>query len=120
MDLLLAETNLLARSEPVVPNALNVVGLLARRPATALDVDFLRAVFAESRPELALVPEPARDQLIGMQLPSQLEQYRRDAPDAIDWILELDDGNGAEPIGRCYLWQGPSEHRLLDLAIAER
>lgn len=52
-----------------------------------------------------------------MQFDSQLSQYRASAPDAVDWILELDTGPGPEPVGRCYLRQGPTEHHLLDLAI---
>jgi ribosomal protein S18 acetylase RimI-like enzyme len=52
-----------------------------------------------------------------MQFDSQLSQYRSSAPDAVDWILELDHDGRLEPVGRCYLRQGPEDHRLLDLAI---
>ncbi len=52
-----------------------------------------------------------------MQFDSQLSQYRASAPEADDWILELDPGTGPEPVGRCYLHRGPAEHHLLDLAI---
>jgi len=81
------------------------------------DHDFLLTLFAESRPELVLLPEAVRTQLTRLQFDSQLSQYRRTAPDAIDWILAVDHYGRAEPVGRCYLRQGLQEHRLLDLAI---
>lgn len=93
---------------------------LARRPSAVTDGSFLLTLFAESRPELALVPEAVCSQLIRMQFESQRTQYRDRAPDAVEWILELDHGGGAEPVGRCYLWRRPHEHRLLDLAIRSR
>ena len=92
---------------------------LTQRPSKIADNDFLLALFAESRPDLALLPEAVRTQLIRMQFDSQLSQYRSSAPDAVDWILELKHpAEAAEPVGRCYLRQGPEEHHLLDLAIS--
>jgi GNAT superfamily N-acetyltransferase len=90
---------------------------LSQRPFKIADNDFLLTLFAESRPDLTLLPEAVRAQLIRMQFDSQLSQYRTSAPDAVDWILELDHDGRTEPVGRCYLWQGAEEHRLLDLAI---
>jgi len=84
------------------------------------DNDFLLTLFAESRPDLALLPEAVRAQLIRMQFDSQLSQYRSSAPEAVDWILELDQDGRAEPVGRCFLAQGAEEHHLLDLAISSR
>ena len=92
-------------------------GPLTRRPALPDDADLLRSLFAESRPELALLPEPVREQLVRLQFDAQRDQYRRSAPDAVDWIVEVDHDGRREPVGRCYLWAGPREHRLLDLAI---
>jgi ribosomal protein S18 acetylase RimI-like enzyme len=89
---------------------------LTQRPAAEGDDDFLRAVFAESRPDLALLPEPVRAPLLRMQFDSQRSQYRSSSPGAIDWILEVE----REPVGRCYLWSQQPEHRLLDLAISRR
>jgi ribosomal protein S18 acetylase RimI-like enzyme len=80
------------------------------------DDDFLLALFAESRPELVLLPEPARQPLIELQFRAQRAQYRSDAPDAVDWVLERD--GTARPVGRCYLLQADDQHRLLDLTIA--
>jgi ribosomal protein S18 acetylase RimI-like enzyme len=93
-------------------------GLLTARPAVPEDDDFLLALFAESRPELALLPDPVRQQLIELQFRAQRSQYRSDAPDGIDWLLELDQDGAPRPVGRCYLQQGEAQHRLLDLAIA--
>jgi GNAT superfamily N-acetyltransferase len=90
---------------------------LSQRPSSSSDHEFLLTLFAESRPELALLPEEVRTQLTRMQFDSQLSQYRSSAPDAVDWVLELEHIERAEPVGRCYLQQGLQEHRLLDLAI---
>lgn len=90
---------------------------LSRRPSTVADHDFLETLFAQSRPEFALLPQPVRTQVTRMQFESQLNQYRTGAPDAVDWILQFDHGDRLEPVGRCYLRQGVAEHRLLDLAI---
>jgi ribosomal protein S18 acetylase RimI-like enzyme len=102
----------------------SLAGQLCARPAEAVDEDFLLTLFAESRPELGLLPEPVRDQLIRLQFEAQLRQYRADAPDATDWILELHGsgtgGSEPEPVGRCYLRQGATEIRLLDLAVRTR
>ena len=90
---------------------------LSRRRSAAGDDEFLRSLFAESRPDLALLPEELRPALVRMQYESQLTHYRTSAPDAVDWILEIDHDGTPEPVGRCYLQQGSDEHRLLDLAI---
>jgi len=55
-----------------------------------------------------------------MQFDLQRNQYRNNAPDAVDWILELKQDGQTEPVGRCYLWQTTTEHRLLDLAVLSR
>jgi len=100
------------------PPSIPLADRLTQRPSKIADNDFLLALFAESRPDLALLPEAVRAQLIRMQFYSQLSQYRMIAPDAVDWILELDHDGRTEPVGRCYLRQGPEQHRLLDLAIS--
>jgi ribosomal protein S18 acetylase RimI-like enzyme len=97
-----------------------LAGQLSARAAEPADDDFLLELFAESRPELGLLPEPVRSQMLRLQLQAQRRQYRADAPAAVDWILELDRGGPSEPVGRCYLAQGPPEYRLLDLAVAAR
>ncbi|HEU5269046.1 MAG TPA: GNAT family N-acetyltransferase [Jatrophihabitans sp.] len=99
------------------PQSIPRAGRLSQRRADPADNDFLRTLFAESRPDLALLPEAVRGQLIRLQFESQSSQYCSLAPDAVDWILQLDRDGRTEPVGRCYLDQGPAEHRLLDLAI---
>jgi ribosomal protein S18 acetylase RimI-like enzyme len=91
--------------------------IVRSRRATVDDQGLLRELFAESRPDFALLPEAAREQLIQLQYDSQRAQYRAAAPDAIDWILEVEAGDRIEPVGRSYVWQQAHEHRLLDLAI---
>lgn len=83
---------------------------VAVRPATPADEPFLHMVFLAGRPELALLPEP----LIDQQRAAQRRQYDRDFPENIDQIVERD-----HPVGRCWTWQGPAEHRLLDLVIMD-
>jgi len=99
------------------PQSIPLCGRLSQRPADPADNDFLLALFAESRPDLALLPEAVRGQLIRLQFESQSSQYRNVAPDAVDWILQLEQDGRTEPVGRCYLDQGPAEHHLLDIAI---
>ena len=103
-------------SSPSTPS----VPALTARPATADDDAFLLALFAESRPELGLLPEPSRQQLIELQFRAQRGQYRADAPEAIDWLLERHDDGAIQPVGRCYLLQAEDQHRLLDLTIAAK
>lgn len=104
---------------PFVSSAPIASGLaLTAHPATPDDDAFLLAVFADSRPDLRLLPEPSRQHLIELQFRAQRVQYRADAPEAIDWVLELERDGTVRPVGRCYLVQGADQHRLLDLAIA--
>lgn len=91
---------------------------IAGRPAAPADRDFLLTVFAESRPDLAAIPQTVRDQVVRLQFDSQLRQYRGTSPDAVDWVLEIECDGRPVPVGRCYLRQAAHEHRLLDLAMA--
>jgi ribosomal protein S18 acetylase RimI-like enzyme len=91
--------------------------IVSTRRVTAEDDGFLRDLFAESRPDLDLLPEAVRAQLITLQYESRRDQYRASAPGAIDSIVEVEVDGHVEPVGRCYFWQQPHEHRLLDLAI---
>jgi len=99
------------------PQKTQVADRLSHRRSADIDEEFLLTLFAESRPELALLPEAVRPALTRMQFDSQRSQYRSKSPDAVDWILELDVHGRAERVGRCYVRQNPQEHRLLDLAI---
>ena len=87
---------------------------LRRRAARPADEPFLRRVHAQSRPDLAQLPEPARGRILELQWTAQRHQYRTDAPGSSEQVIELD----GVPIGRCWVSTGPGAHRLLDLAIA--
>jgi len=89
---------------------------LAMRPATPADESFLRTLFADSRPDLAQLPEPVRSQLIDLQFRAQRQQYRQDAPDSVEQVVEL----AGEPIGRLWISAGAESHRLLDIVIDGR
>ncbi len=78
------------------------------RPVVEADEPFLRQIFLAGRPELAALPES----LIDLQRVAQRSQYDRDFPDNVDHILEAEN-----PVGRCWTWRGPAEHRLLDLVV---
>ena len=106
-----------AGREPAWSQSIQLADRFSQRRSQTSDNDFLLTLFEESRPDLALLPEAVRGQLIRMQFDSQLSQYRAAAPDAVDWILELDSDGRMEPVGRCYLQRGATEHRLLDIAI---
>jgi GNAT superfamily N-acetyltransferase len=103
-----------------VNSAVSDVPLVTARPAAEADAEFLLALFAEARPELDLVPAPMREQLLRMQFEAQLRSYRSTAPDAVDLVLEVENGAKTASVGRCYLAQTSVEHRLLDLAVAPR
>ena len=107
----------LVGGELIWPRSSQLASRLSHRRSAISDQEFLLTLFAESRPEVALLPEAVRPALTRMQFDSQRSQHRSSAPDAVDWILELDVDGRAEPVGRCYLLQGQQEHRLLDLAI---
>ncbi|MCW2855302.1 MAG: hypothetical protein JWR52_917 [Marmoricola sp.] len=63
---------------------------VARRPATAADEPCLRALFAESRDDLALLPPDAREQLIDMQFVAQRAQQLVTHPHASNEILVVE------------------------------
>jgi len=94
-----------------------VTASFTHRPATEADEPFLRALFLQARPELGLLPEPVRDQIVGMQLAAQRQQYLRTAPGSVDEILEVTEDGRPAPAGRVWRHRTPECHRLLDLAI---
>ena len=103
---------------PAWPQSIQRRDRLNQRPAQSTDNDFLLALFAESRPDLALLPEPVRASLIRMQFESQLSQYRSQRAGC----RRLDPGTRRRSAIRSR-WAAatsgrePEEHRLLDLAI---
>lgn len=83
--------------------------VVSLRPAGAADDAFLRRLYLDARPELLLLPP----QLVDLQIAAQRSQYRRDHPQAVDEVVELDDA----PVGRCWTADADGELHLLDFAV---
>jgi ribosomal protein S18 acetylase RimI-like enzyme len=79
------------------------------RTAVAGDDGFLRRLCLDARPELQLLPP----QLVDLQIAAQRTQYRRDHPQAVDEVVELD----GDPVGRCWTADADGELHLLDFAV---
>jgi ribosomal protein S18 acetylase RimI-like enzyme len=87
------------------------------RPASGEDRDFLIDLYDSVRePELAHVPWDAamRRAFIEHQFSAQDTHYRQHYPGATLDIIELD----GEPAGRLYVHRGPSDIRIMDIALA--
>jgi ribosomal protein S18 acetylase RimI-like enzyme len=85
------------------------------RAATEQDDAFLFALFKDVRSaEFAQAPlAPAQlDMLINIQYAGQKQSYGAQYPGGNDIVL-LD----GQPIGRMWLYQGPSEHHLVDISL---
>lgn len=83
------------------------------RAATPDDREFLLALFATTRPDLALLPAQQRDQLVEMQFVAQDRQYRQANPGATFDVIEI----GATPAGRWYVDRRPEELHLIDVSL---
>ena len=85
--------------------------------ATPEDQGFLSELFNEVRSvEFAPLglPQPALEQLLGMQFRAQQSGYAAQFPQAVDWIL----WSGANRIGRMLVDESPNnEIRLVDIAL---
>ena len=86
------------------------------RPLTEADQDFMRELYASTRPDLAALPCDAqmRAQLVQMQYEAQQHHYRAYYPRAS--ISVVFDAQG-QRIGRLYVDRGPSEIRLVDICL---
>ena len=85
------------------------------RPATAEDDDFLFALFKAVRaPEFARAAiEPAQlEMLMRIQFAGQQQSYGAQYPGGHD-IIQLE----GQPIGRIWLYRGPSQHQLVDISL---
>jgi ribosomal protein S18 acetylase RimI-like enzyme len=92
-----------------------MVPAVTTRAATEQDDAFLFALFAAVRsPEFAHLPlAPAQlDMLMKIQYGGQQHSYRAQFPGGSEIVL-LD----GQPIGRLWLYRGPAEHRLVDIAL---
>ena len=90
--------------------------VLALRPVTPDDAEFLLAVYASTRAdELAQVNWDAaqKDAFLRMQADAQRREYEARYPDAQYDVILLD----GEPVGRLWIGRGEAEIRLLDIAL---
>lgn len=89
------------------------LGPLTMRPETSADEEFRLALFAQSRPDLALLPEPVRASIVPMQFRAQIAGYRAQFPAARYDILERD----GERVGRLVHDRSQNELHLIDIAL---
>jgi ribosomal protein S18 acetylase RimI-like enzyme len=89
-------------------------GMLRLRPERDDDLAFRLRLFGDSRPDLALLPLAAREQIMSLQFRAQAMSYRAQFPDARFDIIELD---GAA-IGRIVVERSGAAMRIVDQALA--
>ena len=77
------------------------------------DQPFLLALFASTRPDLALLDPVTREMLLRMQLEAQRSHYLRHYPQMEASIVEVD----GQPAGRMYVACTATEIRLLDISL---
>lgn len=86
------------------------------RAETPDDLEFAAALYASTRSEeLAPVPwpEPAKCAFLRQQFEAQHHWYTEHYLGAERLIVQ----RGADPVGRCYLWPGAAEIRVMDIAL---
>ena len=88
-------------------------GALRLRREAAEDDAFRFALFAESRPELALLPSPIRETLLRQQFRAQTAGHAGRYPEALFAIVE----KGGTPIGRIVLAETAERLFLVDIAF---
>jgi GNAT superfamily N-acetyltransferase len=86
--------------------------VVARRPVTFADTPFLRALFAESRDDLMILPADVRDALVDMQFRAQRRHYEEAFPQARHDILVAD---GVD-VGRLIV-ETAADVRIVDLVV---
>jgi ribosomal protein S18 acetylase RimI-like enzyme len=91
------------------------IATVTRRFAEPADDDWLRELFAQSRPDLAMLPSDARATLLELQFRAQHQQYAASYPDARHEILVVD---GVD-VGRLILDRGPHSIRVVDVIVME-
>ncbi len=90
------------------------LGVLRLRPERPDDEAFRFALFCESRPDLALLPEPARGRILPMQFRAQALGYRAQFPQARYDIVEL----AGLSAGRIARDDAGGVLHLIDIALA--
>ena len=87
------------------------------RPVVDTDRAFLVELYASTREdELAQVewPDGAREAFVEQQFSAQDAHYRTNYPGATLDVIEVD----GTPAGRLYVHRGPSDIRIMDIALA--
>jgi ribosomal protein S18 acetylase RimI-like enzyme len=87
------------------------------RPVADADRGFLVELYGSVRePELAQLPwdEPAKRAFVEQQFSAQDAHYRGNYPGATLDVIEVD----GSPAGRLYVHRGPSDIRIMDIALA--
>ena len=87
------------------------------RPVAGADRAFLVDLYGSVRePELAHVPwdDAARRAFVEHQYAAQDAHYRQNYPGATLDVIEVE----GEPAGRLYVHRGPSDIRIMDIALA--
>jgi ribosomal protein S18 acetylase RimI-like enzyme len=87
---------------------------LSRRAVAPHDDPYLRALFADSRDDLLLLPSAVRQPLIDMQFEAQRRQIAAAHPDAVHEVLVVD---GAD-VGRLVVAQSADAAHIIDITIA--
>jgi len=103
-------------SEEALGTAAGGAREVSLRPATPADRDLLFRVYASTREEeLAPVPWPAvaKEAFLRQQFDAQDAWWRTHYTGATFEVVVVD-GRDA---GRLYLWEGPSEVRIVDVAL---
>jgi ribosomal protein S18 acetylase RimI-like enzyme len=86
----------------------------SRRAVAPHDDPYLRALFADSRDDLLLLPPEVREPLIDMQFEAQRRQIAAAHPDAVHEVLVVD---GAD-VGRLIVAQSADAAHIVDITIA--
>jgi ribosomal protein S18 acetylase RimI-like enzyme len=89
--------------------------VVTRRPTQPSDGPLLHALLVESRPELGLLPEPARASILDLQVRAQRQHYDAAYPQAGHEILVSDDVE----VGRLILHHGEGAVRVVDVVVRQ-
>jgi ribosomal protein S18 acetylase RimI-like enzyme len=83
------------------------------RPVEPADENLLRSLFAEARPELALLPPQTRDVLLDMQFRAQQRQYAANYVNARHEIIVADGSD----VGQLIVDDAATEVRIIDVTV---
>jgi ribosomal protein S18 acetylase RimI-like enzyme len=87
--------------------------VLALRPAGDDDEAFLLRLYATTRPDLAVIPEPQRAMILSGQYEAQRAGYSAAFPDSQHLVVEVDGG----PAGRLWFHRSHVELRVIDITL---